>query len=162
MLFQLLHEQVRVPRRVQGHERCAEARRERRLARKHKWAHTDKRGGQKSHPSSRATAVKALSSNRATNDGPWARCPRNSGLAVGIGCCVILWFVTCGSEMPRSVPATLAVYPDRKWYIACSCVSSDTGGSTPYASGERVGVGGGGNKALAQQAPGRSAYNLGG
>ena len=36
--------------------------------------------------------------------------------------------------MPRSVPATFAVYPHRKWYIACSVVSFEMGGSTPYAS----------------------------
>ena len=28
-----------------------------------------------------------------------------------------------GSVTPRSVPATLAVYPERKWYIAWSAVS---------------------------------------
>ncbi len=35
---------------------------------------------------------------------------------------------------PRSVPATLEVKPDRKWYIACAGVSRAIGGSTPKAS----------------------------
>src|SRR6516164_9134832 len=35
---------------------------------------------------------------------------------------------------PFSVPATLAVYPDRKWYIACAGVSLAIGGITPNAS----------------------------
>ena len=35
---------------------------------------------------------------------------------------------------PRSVPATFAVYPERKWYIACSGVSRESGGRTPKAS----------------------------
>ena len=42
--------------------------------------------------------------------------------------------VACGSVTPISVPATFAVYPDRKWYIACSGVSLAIGGSTPKAS----------------------------
>lgn len=42
-------------------------------------------------------------------------------------------FVT-GSLTPISVPATLAVYPVTKWYIAWSLVSLDTGGRTPKAS----------------------------
>src|SRR6516225_8045474 len=35
---------------------------------------------------------------------------------------------------PFSVPATLAVYPERKWYIACAGVSLAIGGITPNAS----------------------------
>src|SRR6185295_5649241 len=43
--------------------------------------------------------------------------------------------VGCGSlPRPFSVPATLAVKPDRKWYIACDGVSLEIGGSTPNAS----------------------------
>lgn len=42
--------------------------------------------------------------------------------------------VASGSVTPSSVPATLAVYPEMKWYIACSLVRRDTGGSTPNAS----------------------------
>ena len=45
--------------------------------------------------------------------------------------------VADGSVTPRSVPATLAVYPDRKWYIACSAVSRAMGGITPKASAVR-------------------------
>lgn len=39
-----------------------------------------------------------------------------------------------GSVIPNSVPATLAVYPEIKWYIAYSGVSFETGGKTPKAS----------------------------
>jgi hypothetical protein len=39
--------------------------------------------------------------------------------------------VDSGSVTPRSVPATLAVYPERKWYMAWPGVRMDTGGSTP-------------------------------
>src|ERR1700727_457565 len=42
--------------------------------------------------------------------------------------------VACGSLTPRSVPATFAVYPERKWYIACSRERREIGGSTPNAS----------------------------
>ena len=42
--------------------------------------------------------------------------------------------VGCGSVTPRSVPATLEVKPERKWYIACAGVSRAIGGSTPKAS----------------------------
>src|SRR5207245_7842903 len=42
--------------------------------------------------------------------------------------------VAFGSVTPRSVPATLAVYPDRKWYIVCWGESRAIGGITPYAS----------------------------
>ncbi len=42
--------------------------------------------------------------------------------------------VAFGSVIPTSVPATLAVYPARYWYIAWSRVRRDTGGSTPNAS----------------------------
>src|SRR5262249_37712752 len=35
---------------------------------------------------------------------------------------------------PFSVPATLAVEPERKWYIACAGVSLAIGGITPNAS----------------------------
>ncbi len=42
--------------------------------------------------------------------------------------------VAWGSVMPISVPATLAVYPDMKWYAACSGVKRDNGGRTPNAS----------------------------
>ena len=42
--------------------------------------------------------------------------------------------VACGSVMPRSVPATLAVYPEMKWYMACSVVRRAMGGRTPNAS----------------------------
>ena len=45
--------------------------------------------------------------------------------------------VACGSVTPISVPATFAVYPDRKWYIAWSGVSCAIGGSTPNASAVR-------------------------
>ena len=36
-----------------------------------------------------------------------------------------------GSVTPRSVPATLAVYPERKWYMACSGVSRADGREHP-------------------------------
>ena len=42
--------------------------------------------------------------------------------------------VATGSVMPRSVPATFAVYPEMKWYSACACVRREIGGSTPNAS----------------------------
>ncbi len=42
--------------------------------------------------------------------------------------------VVCGSVIPISVPATFAVYPLMKWYIACSGVRRLTGGNTPKAS----------------------------
>src|SRR6266705_7049139 len=42
--------------------------------------------------------------------------------------------VAFGSVTPRSVPATLAVYPERKWYIACAGDSRAIGGMIPYAS----------------------------
>ena len=45
--------------------------------------------------------------------------------------------VACGSVTPRSVPATLAVYPDRKWYFACAWSSRAIGGMTPKASAVR-------------------------
>ena len=45
--------------------------------------------------------------------------------------------VASGSVTPISVPATFAVYPLMKWYIACAGVSFDTGGSTPNASAVR-------------------------
>src|SRR6516225_8877257 len=38
---------------------------------------------------------------------------------------------------PFSVPATFAVYPERKWYIACAGVSLAIGGITPNASAVR-------------------------
>src|SRR5215470_337532 len=42
-----------------------------------------------------------------------------------------------GSFRPASVPATLAVYPERKWYIACSVLRREIGGKTPKASAVR-------------------------
>src|SRR5689334_25156861 len=42
--------------------------------------------------------------------------------------------VAFGSVTPFSVPATFAVYPDRKWYIAPCGDSREIGGSTPNAS----------------------------
>jgi len=42
--------------------------------------------------------------------------------------------VGVGSVIPFSVPATLAVYPLMKWYIAWALVSLETGGRTPKAS----------------------------
>ena len=42
--------------------------------------------------------------------------------------------VAFGSVTPFSVPATLAVYPDRKWYIAAADDSRAIGGRTPNAS----------------------------
>lgn len=39
-----------------------------------------------------------------------------------------------GSLIPTSVPATFAVYPVIKWYIAYSGVNLETGGKTPKAS----------------------------
>ncbi|CSA27963.1 Uncharacterised protein [Vibrio cholerae] len=45
--------------------------------------------------------------------------------------------VGVGSVMPRSVPASLAVKPDKKWYLVCSGVSFETGGNTPNASADR-------------------------
>ena len=45
--------------------------------------------------------------------------------------------VAWGSVTPRSVPATFAVYPLMKWYMACSGVSLEIGGSTPKASAVR-------------------------
>src|SRR5699024_2310757 len=42
--------------------------------------------------------------------------------------------VASGSVMPRSVPASLLVYPLKKWYIACSFVNLLIGGNVPEAS----------------------------
>src|SRR6266404_941884 len=42
--------------------------------------------------------------------------------------------VALGSVTPRYEPATFAVYPDRKWYIACAGERREIGGMTPYAS----------------------------
>ena len=42
--------------------------------------------------------------------------------------------VACGSFTPISVPATLAVYPEMKWYAACSGLNVEIGGKTPKAS----------------------------
>src|SRR5258706_1549997 len=42
--------------------------------------------------------------------------------------------VASGSVTPFSVPATLAVYPDRKWNIACAALNLAIGGITPNAS----------------------------
>ena len=42
--------------------------------------------------------------------------------------------VAWGSVTPFSVPATLAVYPERKWYIAALALSRAIGGRTPNAS----------------------------
>ena len=42
--------------------------------------------------------------------------------------------VARGPVMPRSVPATLAVYPERKWYIAPAGVRRASGGRPPKAS----------------------------
>jgi len=39
-----------------------------------------------------------------------------------------------GSVTPTSVPATLAVYPLMKWYIAWAGANKLTGGKTPKAS----------------------------
>ncbi len=39
--------------------------------------------------------------------------------------------------MPRSVPASFEVKPDRKWYCICSVVRRETGGRTPNASAAR-------------------------
>src|SRR6476646_4916289 len=46
--------------------------------------------------------------------------------------------VACGSVTPISVPATFAVYPLMKWYIAWAGESALTGGSTPNASHVRT------------------------
>ena len=45
--------------------------------------------------------------------------------------------VGVGSVTPRSVPASLAVKPDRKWYWVWSAVRRETGGRTPKASAVR-------------------------
>ena len=45
--------------------------------------------------------------------------------------------VGTGSTMPCSVPATFAVKPVRKWYMAASGVKRAMGGSTPNASAVR-------------------------
>lgn len=42
-----------------------------------------------------------------------------------------------GSVTPRSVPASLAVKPDRKWYCVWLAVKRETGGNTPKASAVR-------------------------
>ena len=42
--------------------------------------------------------------------------------------------VAIGSVIPISVPATLAVYPEMKWYAAWAGESLAIGGSTPNAS----------------------------
>src|ERR1043165_1359933 len=42
--------------------------------------------------------------------------------------------VACGSVTPTSVPATFAVYPLTKWYIACAGVRRLIGGRTLNAS----------------------------
>ena len=45
--------------------------------------------------------------------------------------------VGVGWVMPRSVPASFEVKPDRKWYCICSVVRRETGGRTPNASAAR-------------------------
>src|SRR5258706_12934121 len=40
----------------------------------------------------------------------------------------------CGSVMPTSVPASLAVKPETKWYMTSLPSSTATGGRTPKAS----------------------------
>src|SRR5574344_1841089 len=45
--------------------------------------------------------------------------------------------VGVGSVIPRSVPASFAVKPERKEYFVCSGVRIETGGRTPNASAER-------------------------
>ena len=45
--------------------------------------------------------------------------------------------VGVGSVIPRSVPASFEVKPERKYYLVWSGVRIDTGGSTPNASAER-------------------------
>ncbi len=45
--------------------------------------------------------------------------------------------VGVGSVTPRSVPASLAVKPERKWYCVWLAVRRETGGSTPNASAVR-------------------------
>src|SRR5699024_11379054 len=42
--------------------------------------------------------------------------------------------VASGSVTPRSVPASLLVYPLKKWYIACSLDNLLIGGNVPDAS----------------------------
>ena len=43
----------------------------------------------------------------------------------------------CGSVTPTSVPASLAVKPETKWYMTSCLSSTATGGSTPKASAVR-------------------------
>ena len=45
--------------------------------------------------------------------------------------------VGVGSVTPRSVPASFAVNPDKKWYCVWFAVRRDTGGNTPNASAVR-------------------------
>src|SRR5260370_24508078 len=51
--------------------------------------------------------------------------------------------VAVGSFTPISVPATFAVYPLMKWYMAWAVVSKLTGGTTPEASQVRKVISGG-------------------
>src|SRR4051812_48396528 len=46
--------------------------------------------------------------------------------------------VAFGSVTPFSVPATFAVYPERKWYMAPWGVSRAIGGKTPKASAVNI------------------------
>ena len=43
-----------------------------------------------------------------------------------------------GSVTPRSVPATLAVYPERTWNIAWAGVKRASGGRMPKASAVNI------------------------
>ena len=43
-------------------------------------------------------------------------------------------WVACGSLTRGSVPETLTVQPDKKWYKACSAVSRALGGGCPKAA----------------------------
>ena len=71
----------------------------------------------------------------------WILSPRSSAYTVGgcgrKGAPKQALKAARGSVTPRSVPATLAVYPERKWYMAWSGVRRAIGGSTPKASAVR-------------------------
>src|SRR5690606_2873097 len=45
--------------------------------------------------------------------------------------------VACGSSIPTSVPATFAVYPEMKWYMAWLVFNLEMGGKIPKASAVR-------------------------
>lgn len=79
------------------------------------------------HNSSLKTKVAWYNQRLRSSDGTQVGSPEGGWWAHGEN-------VADGSFTPISVPATLAVYPEQKWYIICARVRRATGGSTPKAS----------------------------